>query len=100
MDNQNLIGKLSAWNSERGFGFIVVEKSGFFSKFYLHCSRIVAGREQAGLNSAVMFRVSPVREGKFPSAIDAIISAPSETVEKADAAAGLSALTNDEAVKS
>src|SRR5271163_1787388 len=97
MKDEILVGQLSSWDNTRGIGHVVTEENGIFRRFYLHWSRIRAGRELAGVGAGVLFTVHKVREGKLYSAADAIISAPTE---KTDASAGLSALSDSEASQS
>lgn len=71
-----LEGKIYSFVHEKGFGFILVpnpEDERTPAKFFIHINRIISGAEYVAVGATVRFFVSPIREGKLPSAIDAEI---------------------------
>jgi len=68
MDKQQ--GIISAWISDRGFGFIIVGAGRDLRKYYFHISRVVFGEENIAVGVSALFSVLPIKEGKCPSATD------------------------------
>lgn len=69
MDTSKTQGVISAWTSNRAFGFIVTEE--FVPRsFFFHLSNVIDGVELIAVGRRVSFNVNPVREGKRYSAID------------------------------
>jgi cold shock CspA family protein len=62
-------GKLNVWFGNKGYGFIICENP--YEKFFLHVSKMSSG--QPAVDAAITFSIMPQREGKFRSAIDAVV---------------------------
>jgi len=65
------IGVINTWLHARGFGFVHSTENGVETKYFLHVSRIIKGTPAFG--ACVQFDVLPLREGRYASAVDAVI---------------------------
>jgi cold shock CspA family protein len=61
-------GTISSWLFSKGFGFVISDGV----KYFLHISSL-KGSVAPSIGGVVSFKVSPVLEGRCPSAIDAEI---------------------------
>lgn len=82
-DVEIVIGLLTSWNSERGFGFVTLPIKTFpIKKYFLHISEILEGENPPSVGSMVRFEVGPAGPGaKFFSARKALVVAPKDVTK-------------------
>lgn len=77
-DVEIVIGLLTSWNLDRGFGFVTLPVRTFpIKKYFMHVSDILEGENPPCVGSMVRFEVGPAAPGsKFLSAKKAWVIAP------------------------
>jgi cold shock CspA family protein len=70
MNAEILTGTVSTYVSDRGWGYISKASEHRVEKFFFHVSQFRSKDIKPALGVAVSFSVSPVIEGKWPTALD------------------------------
>jgi cold shock CspA family protein len=66
---ERIEGIVAVWLPARAFGFIVTEEKEV-RRFFMHLSHITKGADDIAVGKRATFTVSPIREGKNPTALD------------------------------